>query len=179
MKDLPDDLRKKVDQMTSFQKNYCQYRSKGLVMAICAQRAGSSSRDRGSLSRIGYQIEQLNGAKEYIEFLKGQRSTIASIDENDLMSLLKEVYERSMKDENYKEANKAAEIMAKCLGMLTKGVITLSKNNQKVTVSEEQQPQTNTSPFHEEDEGEIFTENKTDEKMLELQRMLKSINKKK
>ena len=155
MEDLPDDLRRKVDQLTSLQKNYCQYRAKGLVMSVCAQRAGSTSKDRGSLSRIGYQIEQMDGTKEYIEFLRGQRSTIASIDENDLMSLLKDVYHRSMKDDNYREANKSAELMAKCLGMLTKDVITIGKKDNKATPTADGSPaKENTDPFHEEDEGE-------------------------
>lgn len=176
MEDLPDDLKRRVCQLTSLQKNYCQYRAKGLVMSVCAQRAGSTSKDRGSLSRIGYQIEQMDGTKEYIEFLRGQRSTIASIDENDLMSLLKDVYENSMKDGNFREANKSAELMAKCLGMLTKDVIAVGKKEDKpIDASAVKE---NTTPFHEEDEGEIVTENKTNEKMVELQKMLKDINKK-
>jgi len=174
MKDLPEDLMKKVDQLTRFQKNYCQYRAKGLTQSVCAQRAGSSATNRGSLSRVGYNIEQMDGAKEYIEFLKGQRSTIASIDENDLMSLLNEVYTRSMKDENYREANKAAELMAKCLGMLTKDVIAVNKAKNQEKTTEKEKPE-NTEAFTDEEESEMNKDQKG-ARLDRLQLMLTDIN---
>jgi len=173
MADLPEDLERKTDQFTRLQKNYCQFRSKGFTMAVAAQKAGSSAKDRASLSRLGYGIEQIEGAKEYIEFLKGQRSTMASIDENDLMTLLKDVYERSMKDKNYREANKSAELMAKCLGLLSKEVINLQKRGETDEVAEGTVE--NITPFKE-DEGEETTKERTVERMERLQHMMKELN---
>lgn len=120
MANLPEDLNEKVNNMTNLQKAYCRFRAKGLTAAESSSRAGSTAKDKGSLSRVGYQIEQMDGTKDYIEYLKSQRSQISSIDDHDLVTFLKDVYDQSMVDKNYREANKAAELIAKCLGMFSK-----------------------------------------------------------
>jgi len=179
LKGLPDDLIKKVEYLSNFQRNYCYWRAKNLPMATSSQRAGSKAKTRDSLAKVGYQIEQIDGVKEFIAHLVSKRSTIASIDENDLLALLKDVYEQSMQDGNWREANKSAETMAKCLGMLTRNIHDLGKKEtSQATGSGKTDNNEDTSSFTE-DLDDIGMGDQTSERIERLQTMMKEINKSK
>ncbi len=109
--------------MSNLQKAYCRYRSQGLSMSQAAQRAGSNAKDKGSLARVGYQIENMAGAKDYIEFLKSQRSYSKAMDDQDISGMLLDVYNSCMLNKNYREANKALELLGKAKGLFDKDFI--------------------------------------------------------
>lgn len=173
---MPIELAEKVDRFTNLQRAYCRFRAKNFTMAVAAQKAGSAGKDTPSLSRVGYQIEQIDGAKDYIDYLKSIRSTISSIDEQDLMTMLKDVYDQSIHDGNFREANVAAKTMAQCLGMLSRDA------NVAVRTTKEEQAKSygikeNVNAFKEEDEEDnTDLSNQMNERLAKLQSMMKEIN---
>lgn len=174
---MPEDLAMKVDNFTNLQRAYCRFRAKNLTMASSAAKAGSSGKDSASLSKVGYQIEQVDGAKEYIEYLKSIRSNMGSLDEQDLMTMLKDVYDQSIHDGNYREANNAAKTMAQCLGMLTREANVAVKQVKAVDTSK-QAIKEDVDAFKDEDEEDATNvSNQMNERLAKLQGMIREINK--
>ena len=74
MSKLPENIQNIFDNLTGFQKTYCEYRSKGLSQSVSAEKAGSNSQDKQALASVGYSIEQLPGVKDYLAYLKEERA---------------------------------------------------------------------------------------------------------
>lgn len=175
MSNMPEELRMKVDGFTNLQRAYCRFRAKNFTMAASASKAGSAAKDSGSLSRVGYQIEQMDGTKDYIEYLKNIRVTSTSLDEEDLMTMLKDIYDQSLHDGNFREAHNAARTMAQCMGMLTReqnGAYKAVKKEEDTKIKE------NVNAFKDEDEEDATNvSNQMNERLAKLQTMMKEINK--
>src|SRR5687768_14798140 len=108
---MPEDLRHKVEGMTAFQRSYCEYRARGLSQSVSASKAGSNAADKEARSRVGYQIEQLDGAKDYIVWLQQQRAKTAVIDHIEVIDMLRKVYDAAFVDKKFKEANVSAHLI--------------------------------------------------------------------
>lgn len=151
MSDMTDIMTEQVYRMTNLQKNYCIFRARRFTQTQSASKAGSKATTKDSLARVGYQIEQMDGTKDYIEYLKTLRTTYTSIDEADVIKMMKDVYEQCVADSNLREANKAVELIAKSLGMMGKEAkvkpMTPEATGDKVVTKE------NVGAFQEEDEG--------------------------
>lgn len=166
MSKLPDNLQVIVENMSPFQRKYCEYRAKGLKQGAAAAKAGSNSEDKANLSRIGHQVEQMPGYKDYILWLQQERAKVAMIDEIEIIDKLRSVYSESMNGNKFREALGSVELMGKLIGLFGgKEILTAPKS--------EEQTKENVSAFK--DEGE--EPNETDARLAKLQQMMKDINK--
>ena len=159
MSNLPPNIQVIFDNLTVFQRTYCEYRSKGLSMATAAEKAGSNGKDNNALKCVGYAIEQLDGVKEYISYLQMERAKVLPVDELEIIARLREVYSSCMLKEEFREANKALELMGTIIGLFGRNKIMVK-------------PETGTDSFK--DEG---GENNTSERIAKLQSMMKDLNK--
>ncbi len=163
---LPDHLVNKVEQMTTLQRLYCEFRSRNMSQSEAMLRAGSDSKDSASRGRIGYQIEQIDGAKEYIEFLKEQRAQAAGLDSVELIQYLRDIYAVAMTTGKLKEATDSVELMGRALGIFGKGGI------QVLTGKLETGTKNDTQAFKEEEQES----NETKERLAELQSIMRNLN---
>jgi hypothetical protein len=146
---VPEHIKIKIEQFTPFQRAYCEWRARNMSQANAAQKAGSSATDKASLARVGFQVEQADGAREYIDWLKDKRTSTSVIDGIEVISMLQKVYDEAMKsDKTLKEANKAAELIGEAIGLFGKqgGLVTES------TKKKDDPLRTNTEAFLEEDD---------------------------
>lgn len=166
---MTDELQMKVDNLTPFQRAYCEHRAKGLSQSLSAAKAGSSAEDKYARGRIGYQIEQIDGAKEYIQFIKGKRAETAVIDDIEVINMFKEVYKAAFDAGKYKEANVSAQLIGLAIGLLGKQVTSKSTQPNSIT------GKNNTEVFKEDEGDEVL--NQTDERLEKLKQMMKDLNK--
>ena len=160
MSNMPPNIQVIFDNMTVFQRTYCEYRSKGLSQSSSAEKAGSNGKDVNALKCVGYAIEQLDGTKEYISFLQIERAKVLPIDELEIIASLREVYQECMRKEEFREANKALELMGTVIGLFGRNKIMV-------------RPETGTDAFK--DEG--VEVNNTNDRIAKLQSMMKDLNK--
>lgn len=121
---MPDELRRKVELLNTFQRKYCEYRAKGLSMADASSKAGSKAKDRKGLSRVGWNLENANeGAKDYIDWLIEVRATTAMVDSVEIVDKLRRVFDDSMTESKYGEAVKAAMALGDMIGVFDKNRI--------------------------------------------------------
>lgn len=119
---MTPELRSQVENMTKFQRTYCEYRARGATQAESAKRAGSTTTDRKAQTRVGYNLENTTaGAKEYIAYLQMKRAEAAIVTETEVIDMLRENYRRAQADGKYAEANKAAELLGSYIQMFSKG----------------------------------------------------------
>jgi len=159
MANLPAHIQTIFDNLTVFQRTYCEYRSKGLSQATSSEKAGSNGKDKNALACVGYAIEQLDGVKEYISHLQQERAKVFPIDELEIVAKLRDVYTECMRNEDYKEANKALELMGAIIGLFGKNKIMVKSD-------------TSSEAFK--DEG---LETSASERMAKLQSMMKDLKK--
>ena len=168
MSKLPDNLQILVENMTPFQRKYCEYRAKGLKQALAAERAGSDAEGKANLGRVGHQVEQIPGYKDYILWLQQERAKVAMVDEVEILDKLRRVYDDALSLGKLREANGSVELMGKLIGLFGSRDIITKDDGEKSEGSKN-----NTSAFK--DEGD--EPNETDVRMAKLQQMLKDINK--
>ncbi len=157
---MPPEIQNICDNLSGFQKTYCEYRSKGLTQALSAEKSGSEAKDRMTLGSVGAQIERIPGVKEYIAYLIQERARITPIDELEIIQKLRIVHSECMLAGNFHQANKALELMGSIIGLFG-GAKTGSK----------QKPET-VNAFK--DEG--VEVNGTNDRILKLQSMMKDLN---
>lgn len=163
---IPEFIKIKIDQFTPFQRAYCEYRAQGMSQSISAKKAGSSAEDKPSLSRIGFQVEQIDGAKDYIDWIKQQRIAGSIVDGVMVIQMLRKVYDEALKDtKTLKDANTAAELIGRAIGLFGK-TAGMGLLNQKAEA-----PKTDTTAFKEEDE-----DNETEDRIQRLQQLMKDMN---
>ena len=141
MPKLPPELESIVQNLTSFQRTYCEYRSRGLSQSVSAEKAGSQASNRETLGRTGYQVEQVAGVKEYINYLKEEKAEVFPIDELEIVSKLRDVYREAMEAGKYKDANVALEMMGTIIGIFGHGKTGPKPNKETFN---------NTDPFRDE-----------------------------
>ena len=167
---MSEELKAKVVNLTPFQKNYCEFRSKGFSQAISAQKAGSNAKDTANLGRTGFQVETMDGVKDYIIYLKAMRAQVSIIDHTEVIKMIKQVYDKSMDMDKFKEANDAAKLLGQALGLFD------TKNNGNATKTAtlpSEITKNNTDAFRE--EGDV-DDNQTSERIEALQKMIKDLN---
>lgn len=113
---MPEALRTKLERLSPFARAYAEFRAKGLKQADAAKRAGSEASSRGSLGRVGYNTEQLDGVKDYILWLEHKRAKACVIEDTEIALGLREVIRDAMRDGKYSEANKALELLGNMIG---------------------------------------------------------------
>lgn len=160
---ITPELQVKISNLSAFQRKYCEYRSKGLTQSLAALKAGSTAQDEAARGRVGYQIEQIDGVKDYIYFLSNERAKITGIDELEVISKLREVYDASMKNEKFQYALGSVELLGMMIGLFSKQ----GKGRNVDTV-----PVNPVEAFKEE-EDQIQSE----DRIKQLQTMLKALNK--
>ena len=172
MQELSPEIKSLVENFSTFQKAYCEYRAKGLSQYMAAKKAGSTAQDNSTMGKVGYQVEQIPGAKEYIDFLVNQRMAISVIDGVTIINLIKNVYDTAMKNDNLKEANAAAKMLGEAIGLFGKKgtVVDTQKLDEPVGGA-------GANAFTADDED--GTNNKTKDRLDQLQQMLKDLNKSK
>lgn len=105
------------DNISPRDRMYAEYRSRGHSKADAAKRSGSSVKNRQQLSCIGNTLEKKPGVADYIEYLKSVRAGIKVMDDTTVLNMIKEIYDRCMLEGKYKEACKAAEMLAEASGL--------------------------------------------------------------
>lgn len=168
---LSEELQAKVDNMTPFQRKYCEYRAKGLKQPDAAEKAGSDAKDRGTLGRVGYNTEQMAGVKEYIQFLQESRARSAVVDNLELIEKLRKVYEEAMSAGKFADANKAVELLGNMIGAFKPQV---QSSEGAATGSSAHKPKNNTKAFTEERED---LDSPIDDRLSKLQNMMRELNK--
>lgn len=170
---MHDELKFLVQEMTAFQRLYCEFRARGFSQGQSALRAGSTAA-KESLKIVGHQVENVVGAKDYIEWLKQERAKSSIIDRVKVLEMLNDVYKESMSSGEYKEANNAAKLIGMALGLFDHKNNGVVKQEDKSGISS---TKNNTDAFKENEE-ELDT-NETNQKYKELQDMIKELNKSK
>lgn len=140
---MPDEIKRQIELLTPMQRKYCEYRAKGLKQYEAAGKAGSSATTKESMGRVGYNIERMPGASEYINWLQEQRAKQACVDEIEIIEKIRAVYDEAMNDGKYAEANKAAQMLGEMIGAFNK-----SKVKQEPT-KEKEQTKNNVQAFKE------------------------------
>jgi len=158
---LPPDLEAKVNNLSALQRKYCEYRSRGIVQAECMKLAGSTSQDYKVRADMGYQIERMDGAKEYIEYLKAMRAKVLEVEEEEVIQKLRDIYQASMSAEKFQYAVQSVQLMGESIGMFGKS---------KVTKSKEEGVELDKDP-------EAFKSEGVQDQLGKLRNMLKDINK--
>lgn len=120
---MPDEIRRKLELRTPLQKKYAEYRAKGLSQSDSASKAGSNAKTKEALGRVGYNIEQEDGIKQYIAYLMEKRANLAMVDSIEIIDKLRETYERAMEENKFSDANKATELLATMAGLIGKGAV--------------------------------------------------------
>ena len=168
MAKLPENLQIIVENLSPFQRKYCEYRAKGLTQSLCAEEAGSQGKDKTAKGRIGYQVEALPGVKDYILWLQQERAKVAMIDDIEIIEKLRKVYDDAMTDGKYPAANEAVRLMGMLIGLF------YSKSSIPQEIIEATTTTTNNTDAFKEDGEEI---NETDLRLEKLQQMMKDLNK--
>jgi hypothetical protein len=135
-KKLPDELRRKLELFTPFQRKYCEYRARALKQADAAEKAGSNAKGRPSLTRVGWNIENtVDGAKDYINWLQNKRAEAACVDNNEIIEKLRRVYDEAIDAGKFSEANKAAQLLGDMIGAFKRDAKTEAtvEDNKKAT----------------------------------------------
>lgn len=129
---LPTELKNKLEKLSPFAKRYAEFRSKGLSQSDAAKKAGSEATSKDNLGRVGWNTEQMDGVKEYIVWLEMKRAKACAIDDMEIVSKLRAVYESAMLDGKYADANKALELLGNMIGAfaLKNGQGTVSTDKQ-------------------------------------------------
>lgn len=161
-----EEIEGNVANMTELQRLYCEYRARNLTMKEAARKAGSNGNE-DSLKKVGFQIEQMVGSKEYITYLREQAIKAALLDSVEILDKLRKTWNRAFHENKLKEANDAVRLMGQMIGLFSAG---------KMEVKEEKVEggKNNTAAFKEESGME---ENETEDRIRKLQSMLKDINK--
>lgn len=167
MSKLPENIQAVVDNMTPFQRKYCEYRAKGLKQGVAAEKAGSTAQDKAGLSRTGWQVEQLDGSKDYIAWLQQERAKVAMLDEVEIIQKLRAVYDQAMTIDKLKEANTSVELMGKLIGLFGTKEISVKKDEEQST-----NVKNDVQAFK--DEGDEV--NPTEVRIAKLRDMLKDVN---
>lgn len=162
---LPEDLKAKVENMTRMQRLYCEFRAKGISQSESMLRAGSDSKDPESRGRIGYQIEQIDGAKDYIQYQKELRSQAAGLDVEELITYFRDAYHQAMATNHVKEAILAAEQLGRIIGVFGKGGMQVIVGKEKAETKNE------VGAFKEEE-----ADTETKDRITTLQGMLRELN---
>ena len=158
---MPDELKTKLENLTPFARKYAEYRAKGLKQADAAQKAGSQATTRNSLTRVGYNAEQLDGVKEYILWLEHKRAKAAVLDDLELIDKARDIYDQAMAAEKYGDANKALETLCKIAGVFDHSPIKETEKKDK------NKKKNNTGAFKEDIEHES-----PEERIIRLQKLL-------
>ncbi len=169
---MPEDMKLKVELMSTFQRTYCEFRARGFSQSQSAQRAGSTANEKKDLGRVGWQVETVDGAKDYIAWLKEQRAKTSIIDRTKVIEMIAEVYKVAMDKEELKEANNAAKLLGQALGLFDHKTLGVA-NKEEVSTSVSKN---NTDAFKDGEDTELEP-NQSDSKYKELQDMLKELNK--
>jgi len=114
---MPDDLKRKVANLTALDVRYLEYRARGQKQSDAALKAGSEGGTRESLGRIGYNIEQKDGAKQFMEWMIEQKAIAALVDSDEVIDKLRTAYEMAMSNDRFNEAIKAAELLGKAINL--------------------------------------------------------------
>jgi hypothetical protein len=158
---MSDDLKRKLEHLTVLQKRYAEYRARGLPQSEAALKAGSKGSTKESLGRTGYNMEQVVGVKEYIDFLILKRASAAMVDNVEIIDKLRDTYEQAMEDGKYGDANKAIE------HLMTMGGFS-GKSNTSATAKESKTAKNNIDAFKEEGDTKA-------ERLKKLQALIKEV----
>ncbi len=119
MSDLTPELKGQIDNLNPFQRKYCEFRSRGMSQGSAAREAGSEAEGSGA-NRVGYQIEQIPGVKEYILHLQTERSKVHNVDEVEIIAKLRNLYEEGLKLGKLGDAVKAVALLGTVAGVFDK-----------------------------------------------------------
>ncbi len=162
MAKMPDDMQNVYDNLNGFQRTYCEYRSKGMSMALAAEKAGSGAKDRISMQSVGASIERIPGVKDLVAYFQAERAKVVPIDEVELIAKLRKVYEEAMDEKNFGQCNKSIELMGTMIGVF---------NGKEKTGPKK--PDSKADAFK--DEG--LDAGATNDRIAKLQSMMKDLNK--
>ena len=167
---MSEELQGMVDNMTLTQRLYCEYRAKNLTAKESARKAGSqASEDR--LKNVGYALEQMVGSKEYIDWLRQQSIKYAIVDASEILEKLRRVFNKAYDLDKLKEANESAKLMGMMIGLFG---VKDPVNKKEDTQREEEKKSKALEAFTEGEE-----DNETNDRIKQLQSMLKELNKSK
>lgn len=160
---MPKELKIKLEKLPPFARRYAEYRAKGLKQADASEKAGSNASTRASLSRVGWNTEQLDGVKEYILWLEHKRAKASVIDDLELIDMFRDVYKEAMENGKYADANKAAEHLGNMVNAFGK----IKTKEEETSKGEAKKTKNNTKAFTEDREEETI-----EEKVARLQRLI-------
>ncbi len=160
---LPPALEAKVNNLSPLQRKYCEYRSRGISQSECMKLAGSTSQDYKTRADMGYQVEHMEGAKEFIEYLKVMRAKVLAVEEEEIIQNLRAIYRDAMDDKKFQYAVQSMQLLGESIGMFNKGKVSKVK--------------TEASTSDTDDDNQVFKGEGVSEKVQELRKMLKEVNK--
>lgn len=166
--EMPSDLKAAMRKMTQLQINYAYFRARGFSQVESLRKAGSESKSRGNLTKMAYNMEKNENIKYLINYLQLQSAVKQFVDEDELISMTRNVFNEAFNEGKYAAANKSIEILAKMAGLLDgnknpREEITPQKTKNKIDSFKD----------------DIDSEEDSKEKMRRLKRILGDIGEKK
>jgi hypothetical protein len=181
-KRMPDPRKREFVNWSPFYRKYAEFRSRGMTMDKSAELAGSKAKDNNSRTRVGYNIEKKPQMKQYIAWLQIQRAKSIIVDEAEVINKIRAIYNASMLKEDYKAANKAAEMLANVIGMFDKQTQSLkkelsNKDNNGNNNEQELGIKNNVNAFKPDDEDERLDLAVTNNRLKKYETLIKNLSK--
>lgn len=134
---MPADIKAIWENLSNFEKSYAEFRVKGMSQANAAKSAGSKAKTNANLSRVGYNTEQREDVKRYMNYLMESRAKAAMVDDVDIIDKLNRTWEAAYAAGKYSDANKAAELLGQMAGLFQKNSPSAVKNQPAESPSKE------------------------------------------
>lgn len=125
--------------------------------------AGSEAKEYKTRADMGYQVEHMDGAKEYIDYLKAARSKVMAVEDAEVIQKLRDIYLASMEAEEFRYAVQSIQLLGETIGLFNKGK-GVKRQSEEPVVEADKDP-------------EAFRGESASEKVKLLQKMMKEINK--
>jgi len=113
-KSVMDEYREALGALSPFQRRFVEAYLKAGSGAEAARIAGSQSKN---LEQVAHNTKRLPEVQIAIAIGMDTRIQAAALDDMEVIHMMREVYHKAIQDKRYAEANKAAENLAKTLGL--------------------------------------------------------------
>jgi len=113
-KSVMDEYRECLGSLSPFQRRFVEAYLKAGSGAEAARIAGSQSKN---LEQVAHNTKRLPEVQKAIAIGMDTRIQAAALDDMEVIHMMREVYHKAIEDKRYAEANKAAENLAKTLGL--------------------------------------------------------------
>lgn len=113
-KSVMDDYREALGALSPFERRFVEAYLKAGSGAEAARIAGSKSKN---IDQVAHNTKRREHVQKAIALGMDTRIQAAALDDMEVIQMMREVYHKAIEDKRYSEANKAAENLAKVLGI--------------------------------------------------------------